>query len=189
MLTELEATNLMLSAIGESPVSSLEIMHPDVLSSRLLLKHSIAEILEPGKWFNTERRLFLNINAAGEIVLPGNTLSVDPVDTRLDYIERNGRLYDMGNHTFIFSAGVHCDVSMDMPFAELPFVAQNLALYNAAHALQANFIGDTNKLQNLTSRLALARKEFNKAELRSGDYNARNSPTAQKLLRGMRTAL
>jgi len=183
MLTELQAINLMLSAIGESPVSTIDVMHPDVLSSKMLLDHAVQEVLEPGKWFNTERNLFLHPNSDGEIVLPSLYLSVDPVDTKLDYVERNGRLYDMTNHTFYFAGGVYVDLSMGMPFAELPFVAQNLALYNAAHALQANFVGDERKLANLTERRKLAYIEFNKAELRAGDYNARNTPAARKLLR------
>lgn len=186
MLTDLEAVNIMLSAIGESPVSTLDSLHPDVLSSVLLLKHARLEVLAPGLWFNTEQAITLNLNIDSEIVLPSTCLSVDPIDTSFHYVKRGNRLYNTTLHTYVHTAPVVADLTLDMPFSELPFVAQNLLVLNAAAVLQANFIGDVRKLQNLAIRHETARKELNKAELVAGDYNACNTPAAAKLLRGVR---
>lgn len=186
MLTELDAINVMLSAIGESPVSTLDSLHPDVLSSKLLLKQARYEVLSAGRWFNTERNITLNLSSTNEILLPANCIDVDPVDTSLDYVQRGVKLYNTTKHSFYFDAPAVVDMILDMPFDELPFVAQNLVMYNAAHALQANFVGDERKLQNLATRFEQARREFNKAEIKNLDVNARKSPTAKRLLGGFR---
>ena len=186
VLTELEATNVILSAIGESPVSTLDSQHPDVLSSRLLLKMARYEILEAGKWFNSESAVVLTPNTAGEIVLPSSTLLVDPIDPVYDYVQRGSRLYNKTAHTFVFASSVSVDLVFDLPFNDLPFVAQNLCTYNAAHAMQNNFVGDQNKLANLSARLKAAQTAFNRAEINAGDYNIKNSSAVQKMLSGMR---
>lgn len=188
MLTELDAVNIMLSAVGESPVSTLESLHPDVLSSTLLLKHARLTMLAPGKWFNTETGLTLNITSTGEIILPSTCISVDPVDTTQDYVKRGTRLYNAGTHSFVFASGVTVDMVIDMPFVELPLVAQNVVVLNAALVLQANFIGDDRKLQVLTARHTADVTALNAEEIKHGDYNARNSPAARKLLSGVRNS-
>lgn len=186
MLTELEAINIMLSAIGESPVSSLDSTHPDVLSSALLLKHAKLQMLAPEKWFNTETNLTLNLSINSDIILPSNCLSVDPVDTSLDYAARGKRLYNKTAHTFIFTEPVLVNMSVMLDFDDIPFVAQDLIVLNAALVLQANFVGDDRKLQVLTERLRVARLAFSSAEITAGDYNARNTPFVRKLMSGFR---
>lgn len=188
MLTELEAVNIMLSAIGESPVSTLESLHPDVLSSTLLLKHARLTMLASGKWFNTEDNITLNVTSTGEIVLPSTCISVDPVDTTQNYVKRGTRLYNAKLHSFVFTSSVLVDMVIDMPFAELPLVAQDAVVLNAALVLQANFIGDERKLQVLTARHTAAVRALSAAELKAGDYNARNTSAARKLLNGVRNS-
>lgn len=207
-MTELEAVNLMLNAIGESPVDSLTNLHPDVVSSRLLLKQARLEVSAPGRWFNTRvyKALYNRTPALelslGEVSLPSNAISIDCTDTNDNYILRSyarqkvvfpdfvdvtmNLLYDINADTTIITKDIELSVVYDLSFDNMPFPAQNLATYNAAHALQSNFVGDERKLLNLTSRWKEARLAFNAAELKAGDYNARNSSAARKLLSGVR---
>jgi len=188
-MTELEAINLMLSAIGETGVSTIDSQHPDAVNSRALLNQARREVLGTGYWFNQEDNLTISLNSDNELVLPSTCISADPHDTALNYTQRGIRMYDKTNHTYKFAGPVLVDVILDMPFEDLPATAQTYIMYSAAHALQSNFVGDERKLKNLATRWDMARRAFNADEIRNCDYNARNTPRAKKLLSGIRSAL
>ena len=182
-MTELQAVNMMLSAIGVSPVSTIVSQHPDVLSSRLLLGQAKSEVLEGGKWFNTDLCTTLYKDSSGFVFLPSNCINVL---AQGNYLQRGTQMYNNNTHTFVFDTDVIADVIIDIAFDDLPVVAQTLIMYSAAHALQANFVGDERKLSNLLGRFKLAQQRFNDAELTHSKYNALNTPTTMKVLAGIR---
>ncbi|UIL29739.1 hypothetical protein LZK75_11385 [Rhizobium leguminosarum] len=101
--TELEAINLMLSVIGESPVNTVEDTGlVDAVVARQILIQSSRDVQLVGWHWNTE--IDYPIAASfpeGELTLPPNTLKVDTAgaDAGLDLVQRGNRLYDRKNHT------------------------------------------------------------------------------------------
>lgn len=185
-MKELEAVNIMLSAIGESPVGDLDSGHPDADSSIVLLTHARRTLLDKAEWLSLEKGITLPATVDGFILVPSNTLKILVKGETDKFTVRGGKLYNLTKHTNIFSTSVTVDIVFDTDFDDLVFVAQNLITLDAAHALQANFVGDDRKLQNLTSRYAIAKAAFTTEELRVNKYNATKSPSVSKILQGVK---
>ena len=109
--TELEAVNLMLSAIGEAPVSSLT--DPSLLDASLakeVLEQTSIALQTRGLHCNTDLNLKLTRDAtSNEINLPTNTAKVDSTGTSVtrDVVQRGSKLYDRDNHTFTFDEDIY----------------------------------------------------------------------------------
>ena len=101
MTTTLDVLNHMLNVIGGSPVSSPTSDHPSVLSAMVQLNRVRREMQTRGWWFNTEYNLKLTPNELGQLILPTNTLFIDPVDPFSHLVRRGGKLYDPVSHTFL----------------------------------------------------------------------------------------
>lgn len=173
--SELDAVNLMLSVIGESPLSNLSgiTMVYAVLAKQVLSEISRA-VQTRGWHFNLEKDYPLLPNAlTGEIPVPGNCLRVDSVypDQDTDAVHRGARLYDRRNHTYIFSKGVKVDMVVALPFEELPESARYYIAVRAAREFQARTVG-SDALYSFTAQNEKdARVSFMKSEGATADHN------------------
>ena len=183
-MTRLDAINQMLTGIGEAPVTTVDSQHPDVIVAVVVLARINQEIQEAGYWFNTSNSLDLQKElTTGKIPLPSNTLSADPVDTGLKYIQRDGFLYDIDNDTYqIEEDKVQCRVVFLLDFDIVPPAAQHFIAARSTYELHLSEVGDENKLNRLNDLATRSRMRFRSAELKAGDYNARKSPSASRLL-------
>ena len=77
MLTKLDAVNIVLNSIGETPVSSLTSGLPDAEAAESKLDGTIKEVLAKGWHQNLERGIIMSRNRDGEIVVPRQYLRVD----------------------------------------------------------------------------------------------------------------
>ena len=76
--TKLEATNVMLTAIGESPVNTItSSTTTDVSIAIQILDNVSREVQSVGWHFNTDTNYLLAKNSSNQIVLPTNCLRVD----------------------------------------------------------------------------------------------------------------
>ena len=74
-VTELEAINIMLAAIGESAVSSLEnATTVEVTQAKSLLSNVNREVQQKGWHFNTEWDVTISRNASNQLPLGSNIL-------------------------------------------------------------------------------------------------------------------
>lgn len=143
-LTELEAINVCLTNLGESPVSSITgNISVDAAMARDLVRQVTREIQTIGFYWNTEINYKLIPNVDGEIVLPANVLSVDTTGTDFGYdlVARGRRLYDRSNHTYEFSSPVYVEMVVALAFEELPEVARRFIAIRAARILQERLMG------------------------------------------------
>jgi hypothetical protein len=148
--TELDAVNDMLSAIGETPVATLEgELQPDAqLAYRLLLMQS-RTIQAKGWHWNTERSLTILPNVSGEFPLPANTLSVDTVEgsATLDLINRDGKLYDTRNATWVVEADeVKVDLVTLLDYEVLPQIARDYIRIRAGRIFLQRTIGASDSI-------------------------------------------
>ncbi|MFN4278308.1 MAG: hypothetical protein ACK4FJ_18600 [Ferrovibrio sp.] len=142
--TELQAVNVLLSVIGESPISSVdELTTADAATAQSIL-HQVSRSTQARGWhFNTEENYPLSPDASGEIKLPANTLRVDTDadDVGEDVAHRGIRLYDRKNHTYKFTRSLRLTLIVALPFEELPEAARNYITIRAARIFQDRVLG------------------------------------------------
>ena len=110
--TELEAVNVCLANIGESPVSSITgNTTVDAALARDLVRQVTRETQTHGFYWNTELGYTLIPNVSDNLVLPANVLNVDTTqdDKAKDLVARGRLMYDRVNHTYTFTESVKVD--------------------------------------------------------------------------------
>lgn len=173
--TELEAVNLMLDAIGESPINSLNNSAVvDAVKAQAVLSEVSRATQQKGWHFNTEKDYELVPTAFNnEIILPGNCLRVDTVgpDKWTDVVQRGNRLYDRRKHTYRFEKSLKVDMVVLLPFEELPEAARYYIAVRAARVFQARSVGSEALYQFTSQDEQLALVDMKKAEGVTADHN------------------
>lgn len=143
--SQLDAVNIMLSTLGEAPVSDLSASGlSDVATAKTLL-HNVSRAVQAEGWhFNTEVDYDLTPEAVtGYLLLPSNQLRVDTTkeyhDT--DVAVRGDKLYNRKKHTFVFTEKVQVDMVVFLPFEDMPEAARNYITIKAARIYQTNVLG------------------------------------------------
>lgn len=143
--TELEAVNIMLTNIGESPVNTLE--NQDVVDAgiaRGILASVNREVQSRGWWFNTDVDRVFNPNNSDHIQLGINTLRVDNSGANRrnkDYVQRGLKLYDRANHTFKITNPVTLTIVTGLSFDDLPETARRYITLRSSRIFQERMLG------------------------------------------------
>lgn len=146
LTSELDAINIMLDCIGESPVSSLEVSGlVDVAKAKALLTETSRAVQKLGWHFNEERNYPLMRDVNGHITLPPNALKVDTTEnfdkTQLDVTQRGQQMYNRAKHTYVFDRNLKVDIVFMLPWDSLPEAARHYILIKAARIFQARQLG------------------------------------------------
>lgn len=156
-LTKLEAVNMVLDAIGESPVSSLTSGLPDAEAAEAKLDEVRVEILSRGWHQNIEKNVTLKRDANQEILLSNIYLRVDSTggDKEVNVVQRysNGKrkLFDVTKRSYTFTKDLVVDLIIDIPFEELTVELQNYIASRAARKFQESALGSSS-LDSFTVR-------------------------------------
>lgn len=186
--TELEAVNQMLGTILEAPINTLiGVESLDAQKAISILAEVSRGLQTPGWNFNTEVAFSLAPDAfTGEIILPANCIDVDSTDIgsqTLDLVQRGNRLYDRRNATYSIGQTVKVDMTVLLPFDELPEVARSYIAVKACRVFQKRGVGSTT-LDGFTAEDEnTAMKAFKRVMGKSGDHNIFNSPDMQRMRR------
>ena len=172
MITQLEILNHVLGVVGETPVTSADSNHPTALSATVTINRVDKEVQSFGWWFNTEYALTLLPDAQGEIVLPQNTLEVDPVATRSALVRRGSKLYDPVNHTFNIGVSVAVNIVLRLPIEDLPVTAASYIQHRCAYDYYVSDDGDETKSNRLEKEMDKAWARFQKEMLKVTNVNA-----------------
>lgn len=186
MTTKLEILNHMLNVVSEAPVSSADSSHPTAISALVVLNRVNKEVQSRGWWFNTEYGLNLLPDSNGHIVVPSDTLSIDPVDTSSRLVKRSGKLYDPINHTLVIDQAVPVNVVLQLPIEDLPESAALFIQHRAAYDFYVNDDGDETKSNRLEKTKDDAWAALQQEQLQSADVNSNNRPTSALLKSGIR---
>ncbi len=143
--TELESINTLLDAIHEAPVNTLNPPFTgDVARAMRTLNEVSSSVQGKGWHWNTEVDYDLEPDDDGFINCPLNTLKcdVDPNtgDSR-NVALRGTRLYDIGDHTYVFDDTVTCELVVLLPFDELPEMARRYITMRAARIFVQRSLG------------------------------------------------
>ena len=158
--TELEAVNVCLANIGESPVSAITgNITVDAALARDLLRQVTREVQTHGFYWNTELNYKLIPNTAYNLALPANVLSVDTTgdDKNKDLVARGRILYDRVKHTYTFTEPVYVDIVVALGFEELPEIARRYIAVRAARIYQERVMGNSSISNFNTSDEDMAR--------------------------------
>ena len=144
-INELQAVNMLLSAIGEAAVSSLETATTvDVTQAKNLLSNINREVQQKGWHFNTEWDVILSLDSDSRIPLGTSILSIYS-PTKLTTIrgrEGSSFLYDLDNNTFTWGASVNDAVTITLlDFEDIPQTARQYITSKAARIFQEEIIG------------------------------------------------
>jgi len=105
-LTELNAVNSILGAIGQTPVTTLDLENPETSFVYQLLQECNRDVQDEGWVFNREDYYPLTPNSVGEIHIPANILRMDVSENDVYYtsnvVKRDGKLYNKQDHSYTF---------------------------------------------------------------------------------------
>lgn len=122
-MTELEAVNVLLTTIGESPVNTLTGNQvTDVTIARQVLNEVCREVQAQGWHFNTEPKVKLSPNALKQLLVPADTARID--SSEYNIVVREGKLFDLDRRSFEFSATAEFDIVYFRDFEVLPDTAK-----------------------------------------------------------------
>ena len=176
-ITELDAINIMLETIGAAPVNRLSgVQNEDVIIARQILKQVTNEVQAEEWYFNTEDDFPLEPDADGIIKVPLNITRINPMspwDSRVTI--RGKKLYDKTNHTFVFPDTIYANITLCLPYDELPFEARNYILIRACRKFDVISTGDNDREKWTANDEARARADLLAADTSQGhsSYGAR----------------
>lgn len=176
LTTELDAINIMLGTIGESPINSLDAATGvvDAVTARSILAEVAVQVQEEGWHFNTDYEFTMTPSVgSGEIFVAPNTIEVDvsPYTSDVDVAIRGNRLYDRKNKTFSFSKPIKADLTILLEFNELPQAARHYITVRSARVFQQRVVGSDTLGSFTEADEARALRAMRRYEAKSGDYN------------------
>lgn len=172
----------MLSVNGEAKTTDPDSIDPAVIQARDTLDR-LDRKLQARKWFFNTEVMTLSPNTAGEVVVPQNALSVDPVDRSSPYLKRGDTLYDPENNTRVIDKDVKCIVVLQLDIDETPESFSSWLLDKATMDYYINEDGDTAKARLLAEREAESYAWFKREDINNKDLNIRSTPLGSQLLR------
>ena len=147
LTTKLEAVNIMISVIGESPVNTLSGTSVPVTVTQAVhaLDETSKAIQSEGWHFNTEYDYPLVPDSVRKrITLPVNTLKVDldpELNTDTDAVQRGLKLYDRKNHRDTWTKDLKAIITFELEFEELPEQFRHYISVKSARIFAARFLG------------------------------------------------
>ena len=144
--TELQAINIMMAAIGETPINTLIGTLPaDVVIAQSTLTEVNKDVQSEGWSFNTEIDVTLTRDGSNQINLPTDILRVDAnihQHPTIDPIQRGLKLYDRQNNKFTFDEDLICTIVYLREFNEIPEPARRYMTIKAARVFVDRLVGD-----------------------------------------------
>ena len=159
--TELSAVNSILGSIGQSPITTLNYENPEIAYIYNILNEVNKDVQNEGWHFNTENHVKTAPDANGFITLPANTLRYDLNDDShnktMDLVIRDGKLYDLVDHTDVFTGDIYLDVVTLYQFTDLPNPFQRYITYRASVRAATQLVSNPQLVQLLRQQEGTAR--------------------------------
>lgn len=168
----LDAVNEILSAVGSSPVNTIEgDLNVEVINAKRILEAVSYEIQARGWDFNTEESVVLKPDLEkGYVPCPPEFIRYFAEGYKL--IQRDGYFFDTLTQTDVFEDGLTLDTLVrKVDFQELPAIFRKYITARAAKVYQARFLGSVELDQSLSIAESEAYADIVDYELTSGSYN------------------
>lgn len=176
---ELDAINILLGAIQEAPITSLDEaseQSPDAQTARNYLQREHKTLLKKGWVWNTDIAFPLTPDANGQVDLPAGLLKLDNVENgfenRSRYVARGLRLYDRVDHTYnITNTDLTADVVVLLDFPDIPEAARDYIVKKATRKFQIYIRGESSVMRFEEAEIQEALADLIEGDLESDDTN------------------
>jgi len=174
--TELESVNIMLAAIGESPINSLTGTLPvDARLAQSTLAEVNKDVQNEGWSFNTEIDVTLTRDGTTkQIALPTDILRIDAnihQHPNVDPIQRGLKMYDRLNNKFEFDDDLICTAVYFRTFDEIPEPARRYITIKAARIFVDRLVSDDGLRTYTQQDETRARAVLMETDLSNADHN------------------
>jgi hypothetical protein len=183
-LNKLAAVNIVLSNIGQAPVTTIDNDNPMVSMASNIVDEVTNSCQSEGWVFNTECDYPFTPDIKGEIEIPSNVLQLDTdYYSPVEAVIREGKLYDKRAHTYIFDGKQELDVIWLISFDDMPDAFKQYVTMRAANLFAGRAVGSPEAVKFGEREEAQARASMLEYETTQGDYNMlgtkdnRNYPT------------
>jgi hypothetical protein len=183
-LTKLSAVNIVLSNVGQAPVTTVDNDNPMVVMAANVIDEVTNSVQSEGWTFNTEKSYPFTPDNSKKINIPNNILQIDTSYTSLlDVVLREGKLYNKRDHTYNFTEQVAADVVWLVEFDDMPEAFKQYISMRAANLYAGRAVGSAEAVKFGEREEAQARSAMIEYETQQGDYNYlgttdnRNIPT------------
>ncbi len=177
--TKLDAVNLMLASIGQSPVNTLTGTLPkDVNKAVVALDSALREVLTQGWSFNSDYDYSMSVDGTDRIAVPAASLQIDPTYGE-DYVPRYDSnapagmfLYDREKNSFDeFVTAVKVNIVWAFEFEQIPQHARQYIATKAARKFQSGIMASAVLHQFTRDDESEAYATFRRVEKRQKKYN------------------
>jgi hypothetical protein len=167
LTTELEAVNLMLQAIGESRVTTLDTAtHEDAGDALRLLRHWNMTVQEQGWRFNYRKDVKLTRGADLDIDVPENILRVEPsyLSPEANFSMIEGKLFNLDTNSFEWADGIYVNYVLLYDFEVIPQAARSYILQEAGLEFIGNEVPASNRGSFSAQRREMALRQLRRTE-------------------------
>ncbi len=180
-MTELEAVNVLLTTIGESPVNTLTGNQvTDVTIASQVLNEVSREVQAQGWHFNTEDRVVLSRDNFNHITVPADTARIDT--DNYNVVVRSGKLFNLTDRTFEFSTNVEATIVYYQDFLDLPDVAKKYITTRAARIFSDRMINSETIHQMVMRDEQKALIDLREFEGDTADFNMMDSYSVARVM-------
>ena len=184
-MEELEVVNMLLRAIGSSPVNTLNVAHPDIVNARACIDRLRKSVQKRGWWFNTDYNTDYQADGNGEVAIPTQITKFVSDDVR--YVKRGRKVYDAHNQTFNIGTTVTAIKTVrQLEWEDLPSSMQEYAAYLACAQFISDEIEDANKEQKYQQLAGISKIDVDSEDLDSARVNVFTSSRVARARAGQR---
>ena len=188
--TELSAVNSILGSIGQAPVTTLGKLtttvsstdevantyeNPEIALIYNIFKSCCQDVQNEGWHFNKEYHVEVEPDGNKNIVIPNNYLRYDLNQNQVfkdkDLVRRNGKLYDLVNHTDEFEDKLYLDIVYFISFEDLPPVFRRYIISKASVKAATQLVNNSELVQLLQTEEATNRAACVEYDTDQGDYS------------------
>lgn len=175
--TLLETVNYIIAQTGYAPLTDLVTNLPDAASGQLRITEASKFVQKRGWFFNTQLNVKIDKDVNDKFPLPANTMKVLRASPCF-LIERGGFAYDMYEQTDVFTEidSVTVSIVVELPYEDLPVVAQDLVRFIAAREHILIELEDERKADRLDDNIQAAWIDLKKDDLEIKRRNMAYSP-------------
>jgi hypothetical protein len=171
-LNKLAAVNIVLSNIGQAPVTVVDNDNPMVVMAANTIEEVSNSLQSEGWTFNTERAYPFTPQPDQRIAIPDNVLQLDSAYySTLETVIRSGYLYDKRSHSFKFDQKLYLDVTWLIEFDDLPSAFKQYVAMRSANLFAGRSVGSQEAVRFGEREEAQARAAMMEYETSQGDYN------------------
>ena len=171
-LNKLAAVNIVLSNIGQAPVTVIDNDNPMVVMAANVIDEVTNSLQSEGWTFNTERAYPFTPDSDGCIIIPSDVLQLDAgyLATN-DLVQRRGKLYNKRTHSYIFEGKQELDVIWLVDFDDMPDAFKNYVAMRSANLYAGRSVGSAEAVKFGEREEFAARAAMIEYETQQGDYS------------------